>query len=124
MSQSAPPEILQVNGVTVVRPGSEYSNLYEGLLENFNLVKQLAEAIQPPRMILDLRNVKFVGSAFLGFAVSLSKTLRSRDGGRFAICCPNTFIRTALSLSKLETLIEVYDDVESAAAAIGPVSSN
>lgn len=124
MSQSAPPEILQVNGVTVVRPGSEYSNLYESLLENFNLVKQLAEAIQPPRMILDLQNVKFVGSAFLGFAVGLSKTLRSRDGGRFALCGLNTFIKAALSLSKLETLIEIYDDVESASAALGTVPSN
>lgn len=124
MSQSTPPEILQVNGVTVVRPGSEYSNLYESLLENFGLVKQLAEAIQPPQMIMDLQNVKFVGSAFLGFAVGLSKVLRARQGGRFAMCGLNTFIRTALSLSKLETFIEVYDDVDSAAAAIGPVPSN
>ncbi len=115
-----PPEIQQVQGVTVICLGEDYANLYESLLENLSIATQLAQTITPPRMVMDLRNVKFVGSAFLGFAVSLHKILSAREGGRFALCELSPFCRTALTLSRLETVLDLFDDLEAATFALKP----
>ncbi len=115
-----PPEIQQVHGVTVICPGEDYANLYESLLENLSIATQLAQTITPPRMVMDLRHVKFVGSAFLGFAVSLHKTLGAREGGRFALCELSPFCYTALTVSRLETVLDLFDDLEAATFALKP----
>lgn len=117
MHDITPPEVLLQNSVTIIRLGEDYASLYENMLENLSFIQQLAQSATPPCLVVDLRHVKFIGSAFLGLMVTVYKTTTARESGRFALCGLNTFCQTAISISKLENLIEIFDTAEDAVRA-------
>ena len=117
MHDITPPEVLRQNSVTIIRLGEDYASLYENMLENLSFIQQLAQSATPPYIVVDLRHVKFIGSAFLGLMVTTYKTTTARESGRFALCGLNTFCQTAISISKLEKLIEIFDTAEDAVRA-------
>jgi anti-anti-sigma regulatory factor len=78
---------------------------------------QLAESVTPPRLVIDMQHVKFIGSAFLGRMITLHKLMTARDSGRFALCDLSMFCRTAVSGAKLDQLLEVFESVEDAVQA-------
>ena len=98
MHDITPPEVLRQNSVTIIRLGEDYASLYENMLENLSFIKQLAQSATPPYIVVDLRHVKFIGSAFLGLMVTTYKTTTARESGRFALCGLNTFCQTAISI--------------------------
>ncbi len=114
MNEIAPPELLNVDGVTIVRPGQDYAHLYENMLEHLAIIQQLAVSVTPPHLVVDLRNVKFIGSAFLGQMVAAHKAIANRPNGRFALCGLSSFCRAAISVSKLDKILEICDDVDAA----------
>ncbi len=118
MSAITPPEISNVQGVTIVKPGPDFSNLYESLLQHLSIVTALAESITPPRLLLDLEHVRFVGSAFLGQLVTNHKILSGRKDGQFALCNVNSFCRAALSTTKLESVLQIFESRDDAVAAL------
>ena len=117
MHDITPPEVLRQNSVTIIRLGEDYASLYENMLENLSFIQQLAQSATPPYIVVDLRHVKFIGSACLGLMVTTYKTTTARESGRFALCGLNTFCQTAISISKLENLIEIFDTAEDAVRA-------
>jgi anti-anti-sigma factor len=117
MQGISPPEVLNQDSVTIVRLGADYANFYENLLPNLSFMQPLAQSINPPRLVVDMQHVKFVGSAFLGFMVSVHKTLAVRESGRFALCGLSPFCRSAVSVSKLDRVFEVFDTMEDAVRA-------
>ena len=119
MNTPTAPEILTLDSVTIVRPGSDFSNLYESLLDNLGLTTELAQTLPAPLRVVDMQHVKFIGSAFLGRMVSLQKAFAAKESGRFALCGMSTFCRAALSVSKLDTVLEVFPTVDDAVAAMG-----
>ena len=75
MTTAAQVEVLNINGITVIRPGTDLANLFEAQLEHIAVISTLAESVSPPRLIVDLQHVKVVGSAFLGRMVAANKTI-------------------------------------------------
>ena len=118
MTTAAQVEVLNINGITVIRPGTDLANLFEAQLEHIAVISTLAESASPPRLIVDLQHVKVVGSAFLGRMVAANKTIAARDGGLFALCNVSTFCRSALSVSKLDTVINVQLTLDDAICAL------
>ncbi len=100
----------------IQRPGADFSNLYEGLLDNLGLTTDLAQTLSSPHLVVDMQNVKFIGSAFLGRMVSLQKAFSEMESGRFALCGMSSFCRAALSVSKLDRMLEVFPTVDDAVA--------
>ncbi len=88
------------------------------MLGKLYFMQELAETVNPPRIVIDLQNVKFVGSAFLGRMVTIHKILIALESGRFAICGLNSFCRAAISATKLDTLFELFENVEAAVQAL------
>ena len=117
MQDIAPPEILKQNSVTIIRFGKDYANFYENMLGNLSFIKHLAETATPPRLVIEMQHVKFIGSAFLGRMVAVHKTLTARESGRFALCGLSPFCQAAVSATKLNTLFEIFDTMEDAVAA-------
>jgi len=117
MQGISPPEVLNQDSVTVVRLGADYANFYENLLPHLSFMQPLAESINPPRLVVDMQHVKFVGSAFLGFMVTVHKTLAARESGRFALCGLSPFCRSAISVSKLDRIFEIFDTIDDAVRA-------
>ncbi|MFM8478841.1 MAG: hypothetical protein ACKOEO_23900 [Planctomycetaceae bacterium] len=118
MNASQPSEILQEGSVTIIRPGQNFSSLFENDLEDAGIRVDFAAQLQSPRLILDLRHVRFIGSAFLGRCVTLSRLLGQRPGGRLGLCELNAFARAAISAAALGQVLEVFDSCEEAVVAL------
>lgn len=117
MNDTKPPEVLNQQSVTIIRPGADYASFFENMLENLAFIPQLAQSITPPLLVIDLRHVKYIGSAVLGFMVTLYKTITARESGRFALCGLNSFCLAAVSVSKLQTRFEIFETVDDAVQA-------
>jgi anti-anti-sigma factor len=118
MTTVNPPEVSVVNSVTVICPGADFSNLYESLIDQLGMSPQFLEGLNPPKLLIDMRNVKFIGSAFLGRMVFVHKTLTARESGQVAMCGLSSFCRAALSVSKLDSVLEVFPTLEEGIAAL------
>ena len=118
MSTVPPPEVTKIGAVTVIRPGKDFESLYGHMMEQLAPSLQLAESVDPPLLIMDLRNVKYIGSLFLGTIVTASKAVSSKPQGRFALCELSSFCKAAVSVSKLEQILEIYDTVADAVEAL------
>lgn len=112
MTAVNPPEKSVVNSVTLISLGADFSNLYESLIDPLGLSPEFLEQLDPPKLLIDMKHVKFIGSAFLGRMVFVHKTLSARESGRVAMCNLNSFCRAALSVSKLDSVLEVFPTVE------------
>ena len=117
MKDPNPPEILNQQSVTIIRLGEDYASSFGNLLEDLAFIQQLAQSVTPPRLVVDLTNVKFIGSAFIGFMVTVYKTITSRESGRFALCGLNSFCQSAISISKLQDRFEIFETVDEAVQA-------
>lgn len=118
MNSIAPPEVLHINGVTIVRPGADYSNLFESLLDRLAIVQDLAASVNPPRLLMDMQHVRFIGSAFLGRMVQACKTLSARDGGQLGLCNLSAFCSAAFSTAKLDSMIPQFKTLDDAVLAM------
>ncbi|MDA1231866.1 MAG: STAS domain-containing protein [Planctomycetota bacterium] len=117
MNNIAPPEIMHERSVTIIRLGEDYANFYENLLENLASVEQLARTVTPPRVVVDMQCVKFIGSAFIGRMVSLHKIVTGRESGRFALCDLSSFCRIAIAATNLHELFEIFETADEAVQA-------
>ncbi len=110
-------ECLTIDGVTIIRPSAEHASLFENVLESVGLTADMAKSLSQPQLIVDLCNVKFVGSAFLGRCILLQRVLQEREGGRFALSNMNSFCAAAFSVAKLDTVLSIYPTATDALAA-------
>lgn len=117
MNDTKPPEVLNQQSVTIIRLGEDYASFFENMLEHLSFIIPLAQSVTPPRLVVDLQHVKYIGSAFLGFMVTLYKTITARETGRFALCGLNSFCLAAVSVSRLQTRFEIFDTVDEAVQA-------
>jgi anti-anti-sigma regulatory factor len=119
MPDSASSVVSTLDSVTIVYPTESVSDLYEGQLEVVGLTTGFASSLATPLMIVDMRNVKFVGSAFLGRMIAIQKELASKPNGRLALVEMCSFCRAALTVSKLDTVLEIYPTIADALKAFG-----
>lgn len=117
MSDTTPPEVLNQKSVTIIRLGEDHASSFGSRLEDLSFIQQLAQSVTPPRLVVDLRQVKYMGSAFIGLLVSAYKAIVARESGRFALCGLNTFCLAAVSVSRLSNLFEIFETVDEAVQA-------
>lgn len=117
MADTAPPILKSIDGVFVVELGEDYSHLQEQMLEELGLLTVLGDSAEPPCVALDVSTVQFIGSAFIGRLVTLSRKLTERGGG-FALINASKFCLTAISMSGLNPLMPNYETVGQAVDAL------
>ena len=64
------------------------------------------------QMVMDLRLLKFINSAALGYLIKASKKLKS-EGGEMVLARPSKFVKKTLTTLGLENVFKMYDSVES-----------
>lgn len=64
-------------------------------------------------LVIDLQRVPFIDSSGLEFIVDLSNTLRE-DGGSLRLAGPDSICRDILTITRVDQMVPLYDDVESA----------
>ena len=68
-------------------------------------------------VLLDLQKVSFIGSMGLRSLVMPARTIKSR-GGKMVIFGPNELVEKVLMTSRVDTLIPIHHELESAMAAL------
>jgi anti-anti-sigma factor len=114
MSESLPFETVERRGVTVVHLPENYTSAYENTLADLAGLLDLARTAEPARMVVDLRHVRYIGSAFIGFLISLSSRLQERPNGRLALSNVAPFIRMALQKTRSDMLLQMHDSLDDA----------
>ncbi len=117
MNTLTPPQILRIGAVTLIRPGVDFASLYGHMMDQLVPCLELAESATPPLVVMDLQHVKFVGSAFLGRMVQAHKIISARASGRFGLCELSSFCKAAVTATKLDQVLEIFDTVEDAVEA-------
>ncbi|MEZ5063537.1 MAG: STAS domain-containing protein [bacterium] len=69
------------------------------------------------KLLLNLEKVKWIASTGLGILVT-TKTRFEREGGRIAMCRLNERVLTLFQVTKLVTMMEVYDSEDEALKAL------
>jgi len=90
-------------------------------LENADLERVgelLIEATPAPHIVLNLSNVEFVSSTFLGRLLALQKRVDAAQG-KLVLCGMNPVVREIFQVTKLESFFHFSDDVPSAGGSPG-----
>lgn len=80
--------------------------------------KEMSEQLQTgrDRLVVDLMNVPLIDSSALGAIVITLKSCQ-RLGGKLVLLNPQKAVREVLEVTKLSTVIEIYDTEEGACNA-------
>jgi len=81
------------------------------------LADSLAESGGAPRVVLNLSRVTHAGSLFLSRLMDFHTAIQ-RVEGRVILCCLHPAVQEAISVTKLDKILEIVDDDEAALATI------
>jgi anti-anti-sigma factor len=104
------------NGVTVATLGLEYESIFGAELGHFQDVVSLADSVDPPRLVLDLRHTSYFGSGFLGILVQLAKQIKRRPGGQFGVSNVSGLCKDIITGTRMEHYFDLFDTKEDAVA--------
>jgi anti-anti-sigma factor len=62
--------------------------------------------------------VSYIDSTGIGFLIAIYTSVLRERGGKFVIAAPNRRVREVLQLTKLDTILTLYDSVETAVKAM------
>lgn len=104
------PTITQEDGVTVITLGSEYENLQETELETLKgALLETVERADPPLIVLDLSHLRYFGSALIESLFRAWNHLKSRPGGRLALCGLTSYCREVVEITHLDQLWSIFE---------------
>jgi anti-anti-sigma factor len=110
--------VLREKNVTVVDLGGKYEALNEEILQRFSdaLLEEAGKA-EPPRVVVDLSGIGYVGSNFLEILVRGWKRLKQRQG-TMVLCGVSPFCADILRITRLNSLWTVYPSRQEAIEAL------
>ncbi len=101
----------------VTPSGQGASFRYADLQMESNVVRALVADASCAHLIIDLSNLDYFGSEFIGALILLGREKKNR-GGRVAICAANESMHDVLKGMSLFRLWPYYDTREAAAEAL------
>jgi anti-anti-sigma regulatory factor len=100
--------VLEYRGLTVIELGRNYDSLDDAAIRRAErLLREKAESIDPPLMVVDMTRTTGIGSIFVGTLFAVEKRLKSRQG-RLAACCPNPFCAEVLQIVKADRVFKTF----------------
>ena len=105
--------------VVVLELGPEYHSINEALIAPLQALfeERLGQAA-PQAVVLDLSQVTWACSSFLGLLARWWRVLADRGGTRTAVCGVNAAIRERLAVTGLRALWSIFDEHDAAVAAL------
>ena len=70
------------------------------------------------KIIADFSGVSYIDSTGIGFLIAIYTSIIRERGGKFVIAAPNRRVREVLQLTKLDTILTLYDTVDNAVTAM------
>ena len=107
-------DVNQVSGIPVLKVTGEI-DIYTAPMFKQAVVNMVTEGSK--NVIIDLSGVTFMDSS--GFGTLLGATRRLRpSGGGLHLAAPNSTIQRMLRLTRLDSIMRIYDTIEEAARAV------
>ena len=104
--------------VTIVELGPSYESLDECALEEISgVLLTKATTADPPRMVVDLSETSYIGSAFIELLIRVWKRLTQR-GGTMALCGLRPFCAKVLRVTRLDHLWRTFPTQNQAVAVL------
>ena len=84
------------------------------------LKREMDKQIEQGRdvLVLDMENVPLLDSSALGIIIATLQALKTREG-KLVLLNPQNSVVNVLQVTRLNTVLEVYSDEESATSALG-----
>ncbi|MDQ7821978.1 MAG: STAS domain-containing protein [Candidatus Eremiobacteraeota bacterium] len=76
-----------------------------------HLLEELSESRES--LLLNVSNTDYIDSFGLSLLISFRKKM-GKQGKRFGLCCPQSYVRRILNLTKLYDFLSVYESEEKA----------
>lgn len=102
-----------INGVTILDVKGEV-DIYSGE-EMRKRIDELMPSLK--HLLLNISEIDYIDSFGLSLLISLKKKM-SKEGRSFALCCPQSYVRRILNLTKLYDYLAVYESEDKAVLAI------
>lgn len=100
--------VLEYRGLTVIELGRNYDSLDDAAIRRAErMLREKADAVDPPLMVIDMSRTTGIGSIFVGTLFAVEKRLKSRKG-RLTVCCPNTFCAEVLQIVKSDRVFRTF----------------
>lgn len=113
-------EILKQDGVTVIVLGEQYDNLDEPALQAAATeLLEIAQAADPPLIVVDMGRTKFFGSAFLGTLFRVWRRLTTRSG-KLCVCGATGPCADVLQVTQVDRLWNLFETREAAVESLKP----
>ncbi|MFN3652758.1 MAG: STAS domain-containing protein [Armatimonadota bacterium] len=106
--------VQRVDGLPVLSVSGEI-DIYTAPLFKQAVVSLVSEGNND--VIIDLSGVTFMDSSGFGTLLGATKRLRPTGGG-LHLAAPNTTIQRMLRLTRLDSIMKIYEDVPSAVSAV------
>ena len=100
--------------VAVIKLGELTSACTDALL---SWAERAGQADSPPRLVVDLANVKFIDSVALGGLVLLLRRIKQSDG-RFGLVGVSGHCLRLLEVTGLRKVFDLYEDLATAMGAL------
>lgn len=119
MTESSSPHIYQEGRVTVIALGEEYESVDEGVLTDLrDIILKAVDQADPPLVVLDLSHTTFFGSSFIELIFRSWNRVQAKEGGKFVISGLTRYCREVISITHLDQLWSIYDNVDDAVKAL------
>ena len=69
-------------------------------------------------IIADFSNVSYIDSTGIGFLIAIYTSIRRDTGGQFVISAPNRRVRDVLDLTRLSSILKLYENEAAARLAL------
>lgn len=107
-----------IEGVRVISFGPDMLNIREDVIPDVTAHLLEASQAEPPRLVVDMSHVEFFSSSFIEVLFQVWNRIKSRDGGRFALCCLHPYCCEILTITNLHTVWSLYETREEAVRAV------
>ena len=119
MTETASPNIYQEGNVTVIALGEDYESVDETVLTDLrDVILKAADEADPPLVVLDLSHTTFFGSSFIELIFRAWNRVQAKEGGKFAISGLTHYCREVISITHLDQLWSIYDNLDEAVKAL------
>lgn len=117
MPAIAKPELIQQDGVTVIRYRPSVSTITEDIIGVSREPVLQAADTPAARVVVDLSGVEFFSSSFIDLLFQLWRKLNA-NGGRFALCHLHDYCREILQVTNLDKIWTIRDTLDQAIANV------
>jgi anti-anti-sigma factor len=119
MTSESPIQVEDRAGVRVISFGGQFASINGAMVAE--VTGPLLAAVESPevsKVVIDLHSVEFFNSSFIELLFRVWNRVKTREGGRFAICNVHPYCKDVLDVTNLSAVWKVFPTKESAVEAV------